>query len=170
MRGGADELGYATVLHSWSGNMNVRFHVFKCNKSFTKPVQHQKIKGLELIRGGVVLIMDERYPGWYYGRVLDGTKEGLLPHNYVCINRGRNNQGRIIKCEFSLSIDALLCLNIIYLPSEVQNRHKKQKQFRNAFIHFILSCACIDTLLSPGGPDSSPVYAQQPRTPTKSRN
>ena len=151
--------------------MNVRFHVSKCNISFTKPVQHRKFEGLELIRGGVVqIIMSERYPGWCYGRKLDGTKKGLFPRNYVRTNRGPDDQEHIIKCEFSLSIDALLCLYIIYLPSEVHNQHQKRKYFRNALIPFILSCTCLDIPFSLGGSHPSPVYAQQACTPTKSRN
>jgi hypothetical protein len=34
MRGGGDQpMAYAVVLHSWSGNMGVRFHISECNKS-----------------------------------------------------------------------------------------------------------------------------------------
>ena len=96
LRGGGGGSGHATVLYSWSGNMNVRIHVSKRNISFTKPVQHQKIEGLELIRGGVVDIVGMTGPDseWYQGCALDGTKKGLIPRNYVC-----TNEGRIIKCE-----------------------------------------------------------------------
>ena len=170
LRGGGGGSGHATVLYSWSGNMNVRIHVSKRNISFTKPVQYRKIRGLKLIRGGEVRIIDEPYPGWCYGRKLDGTDIGLFPRNYVRTNRGRNNQGHTIKCEFSLPIDALLCLNIIYLLSEVHNQHQKRKYFRNALIPFILSCTCLDIPFSLGGSHPSPVYAQQACTPTKSRN
>ena len=97
LRGGDLVSGHATVLHSWSGNMNVRFHVSKCNISFTKPVQHLKFNGLELIRGSVVnIVKTDRGSEWCYGRALDGTKQGLVPCNYV-----RTNEGHNIKCEIS---------------------------------------------------------------------
>ena len=167
LRGGDRVSGHATVLHSWSGNMNVRLHVSKCNiTSFTKPVQHLKFNGLELIRGRVVNIVRTSLDSeWCYGHALDGTKQGLVPCNYV-----RTNEGSNIKCEISLSINALLYLNIFYLPSEENNQHQKWKFFRHALIRSILSCTCIDTPFSSGGSHSSPGYSLQARTPTKSRN
>lgn len=70
----------------------------KCyTSSITNPVQHQKIKGLELVYGQVVDVERMHSDDWYYGHVPDGTKQGLFPRNYV----------HTVRCEVSITINAL---------------------------------------------------------------
>jgi hypothetical protein len=95
-------VAYAVVLYSWPGNMNVRFHISGRNISFlltiAEPIQHQGIKGLELVHGQVVVITGVCSDDWYYGHVPSGLESLIFPRDHV----------RILKYEVSVLINAPL--------------------------------------------------------------
>ena len=92
-----------------------------------KPVQHQEIKGLQLLHGQVVIITGQWSEDWYHGRVPNGTDSRVFPCDHV----------RIIKYEVSQSIH-ILCLN--FYPGGYTVTMRIHKILGTSFILLMLYC------------------------------